>query len=361
MPLSPPQREAAPQRDRHLFLQIAIFALAATLIGRVIPFGDYDPRFAVQYETWHMGMPFQARCMLVPLLHWAAHSRFMIRASHALQSSSRGPDQLMLQLIDVLCLFLAGALVVRLRNRFTPPRLFPWLAPMLLLWASACTFALRYESRFSMPYDLTSVVFFTIGLIACIEYRPLLLILVIAVGTYNRETTVFLLPIWLACNWSRSRLTVLATSILGAFLWIAIKLQIRHWLHNAPYGYIFPLNPRMLLPNHWAQDASIAGFLIWPIFVFRRLITDSTLRKVWLGYIPYLAANVLFGWWNETRIFGELIPIAAITAAIQFEQFIRNQAPASAILSAPAATAPDEREAYASLAGCPAVDTSLQT
>ena len=51
----------------------------------------------------------------------------------------------------------------------------------------------------------------------------------------------------------------------------------------------------------------------------------SALKRVWLGHIPCIAGVLLMGWWNETRIFGELTALAAVTAAIEFEQFIRIQ------------------------------------
>jgi hypothetical protein len=243
----------------------------------------------------------------------------------------------MLQFIDILSILGTGAITLRLRNQFAPATLFSWLAPFLVLWGVACTYAIRYESRFYMPYDLPALFFFSLGLLACIERRTLLLLAVLLVGTYNRETTLFLLPIWLCCNWrddksDNAKLKLWATPVLGAVIWLLVKLHIRHLTHHASSGLGITINWRiMLLPHHWPQNASIAGFVIWPVLLFfRRLVRDPRLKLVWLGYIPIVLVALICGWWNETRIFGELIPLVAITAAIEFEQYIRDN-PAAVI------------------------------
>jgi hypothetical protein len=310
-----------------------LFLFAAILIGRSIPQQSNWQDWFASYESWHGYMPYQGRCLMVPVLHWAANNPTMIHLSSALKQSSLGPDNLMLQFIDVLSILGTGAITLRLRNRFAPASLFPWLAPSLLLWGAACTYAIRYESRFYMPYDLPALFFFSLGLLACVERRTLLFLAVLLVGTYNRETTIFLIPIWLCYNWrehSPNKLKLWLAPMAGAFLWLLVKLHIRHLTHNAPSGLGITLNWKiMLLPHHWPQNASIAGFVIWPVLLFfSKLVRDPRLKLVWLGYIPIVLVALICGWWNETRIFGELIPLVAITAAIEFEQYIRdNPAP----------------------------------
>jgi hypothetical protein len=72
MSLTPPQpRQSAQPSQRHLFLQIALFVLAAILIGRSIAFVSYDPRMAADYESWRFAIPYQERCLMVPPLRWS--------------------------------------------------------------------------------------------------------------------------------------------------------------------------------------------------------------------------------------------------------------------------------------------------
>lgn len=310
---------------KHTTLQVVLFLLAAILVGRSIPTQSNWQHWFSLYENWGVHMPFQGRCLTVPLLHWAAYSPLMNRLSNALKESSLGPDNLMLQIIDVVSILALGAITVPLRRFFAPAGLFPWLAPFLVLWGVACTYSIRYESRFYMPYDLPALVFFSLGLLACLESRTLLLLAVMLIGTYNRETTIFLVPIWLACNWREGKLKLWAAPIAATLVWLIVKLHIRHITHGEPSGLDIPPNWRMLVfPHHWAQILSIAGFLIWPVLIFRGLITDPKLKMAWLGYIPLIVSAIVLGWWNATRIFGELIPLVAITATVEFEQYIRE-------------------------------------
>jgi hypothetical protein len=330
---------------KHRALQLVLFLFAAILIGRSIPQQSNWQSWFASYESWRGQMPFQGRCLMVPVLHWAATSPLMLHLSNALKQSSLGPDNLMLQFVDVLSILGTGAITLRLRNCFAPTSFFTWLAPFVLLWGIACTYAIRYESRFYMPYDLPALLFFSLGLIACVERRTLLFLAVLLVGTYNRETTIFLIPIWLCYNWrehSPNKLKLWLAPMAGAFLWLLVKLHIRHLTHAAPSGLGITLNWRiMLLPHHWPQNASIAGFVIWPVLLFfSKLVRDPRLKLVWLGYIPIVLVALVCGWWNETRIFGELIPLVAITAAIEFEQYIRdNPAPS---IQHPPSTQPQE-------------------
>ena len=308
-------------------LPIILYTLAAILIGRAIITQNYpDPPLKL-FSQGLSAMPFRARYLMTPVLRWAATSPLLIRAAHALRESTLCPQDLMMQITQALCLLSLGPLVVRLRNSFSPARIFPWLAPWIFLWVIACTFVLRYESRFYLPYDLISILFFTIGVIACVKFRSLLLLLVIAAGTYNRETTVFLLPIWLACNFTRNRTKLFSTAALALIVFALVKLQILRWLGHPASGLflVMSVNARlMLFPHHWPQLTSVGGFLLLPLWLGRRLLRDPLLKRVWLGYLPWVIVALAFGWWNETRIFGELTALIAVTAAIEFETYLRS-------------------------------------
>ncbi len=229
----------------HRALQLVLFLFAAILIGRSIPQqSDWQWWFA-NYENWRGYMPFQGRCLMVPILHWAALSPMMIHLAVIFKQSCLGPDNLMLEFVDVLSILGTGAITIRLRKQFAPVSLFPWLAPFLVLWGVACTYAIRYESRFYMPYDLPALFFFSVGLLACVERRVLLFLAVLLVGTYNRETTIFLVPIWLCCNWreaKQDKLKLWAAPLLGALIWLLVKLHIRHLTHGAASGLGITLN-----------------------------------------------------------------------------------------------------------------------
>jgi hypothetical protein len=306
-------------------LPISLYILAAVLIGRAVVTQNYAGPPLKVYSHGLTAMPFRARYMMTPVLRWAETSPLLIRAAGTFRESSSGPQDLLMQFIEAICVLALGPIVVRLRNDFSPTRIFPWLSPWILLWVIACTYVVRYESRFYLPYDLISVVFFSIGLIACVEFRPFLLLFVLIAGTYNRETTIFLLPIWFACNFNRSRPKLFSAAGLALVAYILVKLQIRHWTGSTSsgLGLTLSVNARlMLFPHHWPQLASVAGYLALPLWFGRRLIHNTLLKRAWLGLIPLILVALLFGWWNETRIFGELTCLIAVTAAIEFEEYL---------------------------------------
>ncbi len=312
---------------RWTVLLALLYAAAAILIGRaavtqndtLFPLGDF--------ANGHAPMPFQARYAMAPLLRWAGHSGGMARLAHVLRNSCRGPEELTVQLVDALCLLLCGPVVVGLRRRFGPPVLLPWLAPALLLWVVAITFVVRYEQRLYMPYDFVSIVLFSVALLACVDGRWWLFLPVMIGATYNRETTLFLVPVWLACTWTRRRRAVPAATAVAAVVgWVLVRYQIHGWLGETSSGLMVDLrrNLTLLLPHHLAQVFSAGGYLAIPMLLRRDLIGDVRLRLVWLGLALFVVSDLAFGLWNETRIFAELSLVIAVTAAIQFESFLHG-------------------------------------
>jgi hypothetical protein len=308
-------------------LQIVLFLLAAILVGRAAVMQNASSLNLDQYEHGLLRMPFQGRYLMVPVLRWAASSPMMRRASNMLVQSSRGPADLMVQVVDTCSLIAMGVVAVRLRSRFSPATIFPWLAPWLLLWIVLCEYVARYESRFYLPYDFVAALIFAIGVLACVECRPILLILAVFIGSYNRETVICLLPIWLTCNFDRGRWRAFCTAAIALAAWIAVRLQVRSWVKGPTLGLAFPwnVNLHMILPHHLPQVLSVGGFLLIPMWLGRRFIGDELLRKMWLGSLPFILSTLIFGWWNETRIFGELNVLFAVTGALQFEQYLRHE------------------------------------
>ena len=131
----------------------------------------------------------------------------------------------------------------------------------------------------------------------------------------------------MVCTWADSRQArtlSLGVAALSVAAWLLVRHQIARWLGFPPSGWMIDVwrNVTLLLPHHLSQDLSAGGFLAIPVFLCRRLITDRRLRLVWWSLLPLLLSDLLFGLWNETRIFGEFSLIFAVTAAIEFEAWI---------------------------------------
>jgi hypothetical protein len=304
---------------------VVVYVLAAILIGRATvtqnePFSEMQA-----YAEGHAAMPFQARYMMAPVLRWSERSALVANLVRRLGYSTRGPEDATMQVVDSLCMVLLGGLVLRMRRRMAPPAMFAWLAPALLLWMMALTFIVHYEQQLTMPYDFPAIVFFTVGILACMERRAIVFLAVMLVATYNRETSLFLLPIWLACAWDERRTQAILVACAGLAEWLLVRMQVVRWAHATTSGLAVPWRRNLTLvlhPQHWPQLLCVAGLIALPMWLGRGLIEDQRLRRVWLGASAFLLGVMVFGVWNETRILGELVPLAACTAAVQFEVYL---------------------------------------
>jgi hypothetical protein len=160
----------------------------------------------------------------------------------------------------------------------------------------------------------------------------LLLILVIAVP--NRETAVFLIPSWFYLEWrEQRRISAVVYSAAGIAIVELWRIWIGRMLHAGHLRYDFPWRNNLMsiaVPTHWPQLLSVFGFLAIPMWLLRGYVRDVRLRALWISSIPFLAAALVVGIWRETRIFGELTALAAVTFAIQLEQFTKASSPAAA-------------------------------
>jgi hypothetical protein len=239
------------------------------------------------------------------------------------------PEDLALSLINCVCLIALLPVIAALRRNFLPSTRASWFAPLISLLIIAITYVVRYEQRFTMPYDIPSLLFFTLGLLAIMRRQGVLLLLLIAIAAPNRETVVFLLPIWFWTEWKEGRrLSALIYSAAGAGIWFSWRVAIAHILDRVqPYssGLQFKTNINtLLMPAHWPQILSVFGFLAIPMWMLRDQITDQRLRAIWQAAMPFVLSILVLGLWKETRIFGELSTLAGITFAMEVERVIEG-------------------------------------
>jgi hypothetical protein len=280
--------------------------------------------------------PFQNRILMAPVLRAAAESASFHRFYVALfRNTVDTPEDLAVSLINCVCLLLLLPVTVSLRRAFIPPGQSTWLAPLLTLAIVAFTYVVRYEQRFTMPYDMLSVLLYTLGLVAIVDRRGWLLLIVMAVGTPNRETVLFLVPVWFWLEWRAGRrVSALVYGLGGCAIWVAWRVEINHILGWAKAPYDFPWQSNLLsviLPIHLPQVLSVFGFLAIPMWMLRDKVSDSRLRAVWIATVPFLVTALAVGVWRETRIFGELSALAGTTFAVQLEQILGRRTPVGRI------------------------------
>jgi hypothetical protein len=312
--------------DRHLGFAIwVILVFAALQIGRAAV--SQNTYYIDLHQYAHMAVrpPFQNRILMAYVLAAVEHNRWFLALHHSLFSRTvDDPLDLASMLVNCACLVLLLPITVALRRAFAPPPASSWLAPALMLLVVAFTFVVRYEQRWTFPYDFPSMLFFNLGLWAVLARRGWLLSIVLAAAIPNRESVLFLVPAWFWLEWrERRRVTALVYSAIGAAVYVAWYLEIKRILHTPKMPYDFPwaINLHSLMvPTHWPQLVSVFGFLAIPMWLLRGYVTDPRLKALWLSLTPFGLAAVIVGIWYETRIFGELSSLAALTFALQLER-----------------------------------------
>ena len=175
----------------------------------------------------------------------------------------------------------------------------------------------HFIGSFWYPWDMPSLLFFTLGLISLYEqkwqwYYPLFV-----VATFNRETTYFLSLLYLltAIGKTSWRTIALHTSA-QLLLWVVIKLLLYYlYLDNPRLGYgLFELQLGENL--NWLREPAVIlgllslwGFLWLPLILWRHLVQSEFVKRTVLLLPPFFGIMLVVGVIDELRIYGELIPI----------------------------------------------------
>jgi hypothetical protein len=160
------------------------------------------------------------------------------------------------------------------------------------------------------------------------------------VATLNRETTLFLLPLYALSQASGhgphsgasqfrwrslvapSTLAVIAPLALYWAVWHHVVFSIfaanaSEYYARVPYNLHFFTHLR-----YYPQLFSCLGFLLPFLFTGRRFVRDAQLRA-WLWCVPvWYAFMLVWGVILETRIFGELLPFVTAYTAVMAEEWL---------------------------------------
>ena len=194
---------------------------------------------------------------------------------------------------------------------------------------------------FQLPYDLPSMAFFAVSLWALVAGRTPLFYVSFAVATLNRESSLFLILIFLlyqSVGVRNIRSPGLGRLVGHAFGLVALWLVIFTFLHHlyAPppmegphIGYfglhIFDNLVYLARPYYWASYLSIFGFT-W-LFTFSKAlqIPHAGIRRALLATPVCVACLYVVGVFSEIRIFGELISLHVIAFALLMQALLHKQ------------------------------------
>jgi hypothetical protein len=318
---------------------LASFHLVWFYINRV-------PSFLVleRYETGSERMPFQARLMMEYPLRWAHASPTLnsvaagISAIHLWIPRGVLPEDFVEAAVDLISVVIAGLVATDLYRGHSRTRLLtPYVYPLALVMMAG-SYCLGSINFYRYVYDLPSLGLFSAGLYLVFHrHHPALFALLFMIATVNRETSIFLLYFFLVSScvseakvvWRRAlSWRAGGTATLLAVFWLSWHIWTkRHFaglaVERGPGAFVnFAC---LILPLAWPQLAGIAAYTLPAVLIYRRELRSMELR-LWLWVFPFwFACMMCFGNLIETRLFGELIPLFACTAALVAEEGIYRQ------------------------------------
>ena len=312
------------------------------------------------YLSGHERLPFQERILpifiLRPMLHSSAVMRLLVH-DKGVATGIDGP----FYVLSLVSLVTAAILTQLLYRKVSQRQTLAALVFPLFLFCVIWTYTIHNEANFSYPYDMLSLAFFTGGLYAIYQRWFAVLTLILLVGTFNRETTLFLIGIYIVDAASRGAVDVtvdgavdgavggkadgMATADAGLGwqarhgqnfrqvrwarvalllgIWLAIKAGLSYYFrHNDNSENFVRLSYNTLRLKIRLMPAllNLCGYLL-PI----ALLYWSRIRPMRFGnYILILAVwlPIMFytGVLLETRIYGELCSWTAIALTLLAEE-----------------------------------------
>ena len=237
---------------------------------------------------------------------------------------------------------LASAFLTQMLYRKVSCRhtLAPFVFPLFLLCV-IWTYCLRNEANFAYPYDLLSLAFFTAGLYCIYERHFTFLAFIIFIGTFNRETTLFLVGIHVldmasapstyatgthSSPGTRRRLdpTLIMWWRTAALfsIWLAVKLSL---------AYYFRMNDRSEDFVRFAYNAerfrwrlipallNLCGYLLPVALMYWSRIRPFRFGNYAIILLLWLPIMFYSGVLLETRIYGELCSWTAVALILLAE------------------------------------------
>jgi hypothetical protein len=304
------------------------------------------------YLAGHERLPFQERVLPILFLKPLTDSQWVMhRVAHAQGAFTpqRGP----FYLLSFIAFVVAAIYTQRFYNLVTSRKLLAFLVFPVFLFAVMWTYSIHSEADFSYPYDLPSVAFFAAGLYYIYARRYLPLVLIIIAGTFNRETTLFLIGIFVldaatqeATQRLNLRLVPWLRVALLLIIWLAIKLSLAHHFagNDASESYLrLNDNLHQLRPRLLPALLNICGYTVPLVLLFHRRLYPLRFRN-YLWILPFWF-GVMFcsGVIVETRIYGELCSFSAIALVLIMERSAETALASHADETAEEGLRPDPR------------------
>ena len=283
-------------------------------------------------------LPFQTRLLAALLMRsmlhlphfqvWAANSHGLIR-----------PELVPFYVLSLVSLFSAAALTQWLYFCVTSSRALALLIFPAFLYVAGWTYLLHVEANFSYPYDFLSLAFFTAGLICIYRRRYLPLLLVMLFGTVARETTLFLVGLYIidaaskvpqptservADRFNFRQIPLVKTFFLIT-IWVGMKVMLSLLFSNNSHAESYiraEENLGRLKLRILPAIFNICGYLLPIICLYWKKIQPHRFGNYICVLLLWFPVMFAYGDLVETRIYGELCSFTVVAAALLLERKI---------------------------------------
>jgi hypothetical protein len=287
-------------------------------------------------------LPFQKRYLPAIFIRYMLQIpplvRFLLKHHIVLSPPARGCSLI----LSTIALGLAGYLTVRLYRAVAPHgRMQAFVYPLLLI-CTLLSYAVHVEQNTYLPYDLPSLAFFTGGLLCIYTRRFWPLFGVVFLGTINRETTLFLVFLYLldaasvpetetATRWRdrfRPSQVPWVRVLLLAVAWLIPALMLSHLFaaNDRSQNYLrIAENLRSLYPETWPALLNICGYMLPFVLLFQPSLRPRRFGNYALVVLPWFLTMFAWGLLTETRIYGELVSYTTVASLVLIEQYLSGR------------------------------------
>lgn len=328
-----------------ILLAVAYLSAGYQLIRFYVSF----PFFYLHLPEYFAGterLPFQLRVLPRLFLLPLGRSHLVQRIAATRVGYLHNPWRLAFFIPSLLFFALTCTFSLKLYRVLSTSRRLEFLVIPLVFYTFTWTYVLNVDQHYSYPYDVPSLAFFAAGLFYIYQRRFWPLVLVMLIGTFNREVTLFLIGIYLLdaastpvadatagfrARFNRAQIPWARVALLS-LIWIAVYgLLLFHFRwndHTEDRNRIGENLVRLVKPQYWPAELNISGYLLPFVCLFRRRLLPQRFANYLYILVPWVAIMFRSGVLNETRVYGELCTYTAIAAVLIAEQYLDTLHPA---------------------------------
>ena len=278
--------------------------------------------------------PYQYRALMAWTLRALGEAAPFQALARAMPGALKNPYALASCAVDFVAVLGAVLATRATLERLTGAKTFAAWASLLVVYMAYFHFGLAYGLNYALPYDVPGLLFFALAFLAIVARNDPLYYGAFVLAAFGRETIILAavpFAVWRLYDASGARADrgwrgVWPHVVAQLLIILLVKaLIVRLYAGRTPLpddAGLFETHLRgnlfsFLNPYQWPLLASVFGFALPLVVLYRDRIADARLRRslrimlpLW-GIAMFVVGNVV-----EIRTFGELIVPVALGAAL---------------------------------------------